>query len=181
MNGKTFELNAATSDGNDDDFHSTLWDDVDVNSEDLETFANPCSSFAEKQKEMDFISEGLYKKFLVKPEPDAKEIDLKRCRVIYHRNMYTEGQNYPFDSTYLNHRTDEVCLPLNYEGVYLEGFLEALETMKEGEQSLFLISHKKMFKELGCLGRVSFLVSRYVTNKKTKICRSREKPTFSAT
>lgn len=154
MQGKTFELNAAASETNFLEHENLLWEDV--NDEDLEKFASPCSStFAEKQKEMEMISEGLYKKVLQPAGPDAKAIDVRRNRVIYHRNMYIEDDSNPFDSTYLNGKSDVLCLALNNDGRYLEGFLEALETMKEGEQSLFLISYKKMFKELGCPPRVS--------------------------
>lgn len=119
-------------------------------------YRNPCeTSFENWKLEMVEIADGVFKKVLSAGN-DAKKVDLKRSRVIYHRNMYIEGAEHPFDSTYLNGKSDEICLSLD-RGNYLEGFLEALETMNEGEQSLFVISYKKMFKELGCGLRVSRL------------------------
>jgi FKBP-type peptidyl-prolyl cis-trans isomerase len=127
--------------------------------EDSDKYKNPCdTSFAKWQAAMTEICDGVYKKVQKEPSNDAKEVNLNRHRITYHRNMYLEGEDHPFDSTYLNGKTDEVCLPLKSDG-YLDGFLEALKSMKEGEQSLFLISYKKMFKELGCPPRVGFIKS----------------------
>lgn len=123
------------------------------------TYQNPCSvSFNEWKKEMVEVSEGVFKKVVKQPVPDAKVIDLTRTRVTYHRNMYQELQEYPFDSTYLNGKTDELCLATN-NGSYLLGFLKAIESMKEGEKSMFIVSYKMMFKELGCIPRVGFYSS----------------------
>lgn len=122
------------------------------------TFKNPCAtSFADLKASMTEISDGIFKRIQKQPEESAKKVNLDRQRITYHRNMYAEGKDHPFDSTYLNGKTDEVCLPLKKEE-YLEGFLEALSSMKEGEQSLFVISFKKMFKELGCPPRVRLFI-----------------------
>lgn len=95
----------------------------------------------------------VWKKILKRPAKDAAKIDLLRTRVIYHRNFYVEGEDLPFDSTYLKNKKDTICLSLN-EGLHLPGFLQALETMKEGERSYFIIGYQQMFKELGCPPRV---------------------------
>lgn len=126
-----------------------MWTDED----NADLYRNPCeTSFEDWKKEMTEISEGVFKKVVVAGD-ESKAVDLKRTRVTYHRNMYQQDEDHPFDSTYLNGKTDEVCLPIN-PGNYLEGFLEALATMHQGEQSMFIISYKKMFKELGCGLRV---------------------------
>jgi hypothetical protein len=142
MGGTSFELNVPENNFEQFD-EDLLWDGTEEDL--LDRYANPCSTtFAEQQKKMDLVSEGLYKKVLKSSDPDAKAVDVCRQRVIYHRNMYIEDESNPFDSTHLIGKAEEMCLPLDKQTVYLEGFVEALETMKEGEQSLFLISYKKM-------------------------------------
>jgi FKBP-type peptidyl-prolyl cis-trans isomerase len=151
MKGTTFELTSRTAPDIDDEESSMFWDE----DRDPDQYKNPCAtSFTEWKTSMIEVSEGVFKKVQKQPADDAKEVDMNRHRISYHRNMYLEGEDHPFDSTYLNGKSDEVCLPLRKDE-YLEGFLEALSTMKEGEQSLFVISYKKMFKELGCPPRVS--------------------------
>lgn len=155
MKGTEFEICGKEEDFvNPDEVNGMFWnEDADV-----DAYKNPCeTSFADWRKEMIEISDGVYKKTLKQSKADAKEVVLDRQRIIYHRNFYVEEEDAPFDSTYLSGKPDEICLPIKSGGVFLEGFLEALATMKEGEQSLFVVSYKKMFKELGCYPRVSFL------------------------
>lgn len=155
MQGTTFELTSRTPNVDEDDTGEDLfWDE----NEDPDKYKNPCAtSFLDWKATMTEISEGVFKKVQKQPADGAKEVDMNRHRITYHRNMYLEGEDHPFDSTYLNGKTDEVCLPLKNEDL-LEGFQEALASMKQGEQSLFVISYKKMFKELGCPPRVSILL-----------------------
>lgn len=156
MKGTTFELSSEPmfSSLSDEEEEDMFWD----KEQDPNTFKSPCvTSLMELKASMAEISDGIFKRIEKKPEQGAKKVDLDRQRITYHRNMYSEGEDYPFDSTYLNGETDEVCLPLKKDS-YLEGFLEALSSMKEGEQSLFVISYKKMFKELGCPPRVRFFI-----------------------
>lgn len=124
--------------------------------DELQRNQNPCSTpFSELKTNMMEIDEGIHKKIQKKPAENAKPIDLKRSRVIYHRNFFFENEDHPFDSTYLNGRPDEICMALdNGKTVYVDGLLGALESMKEGEESMFIINYKRMYGELGCPPRV---------------------------
>lgn len=124
-----------------------------MNFPEVENYMNPLhQTFDEQKATMEQVFEGVWKRVL-KPAPlNAKSIDFSRHRITYHRNFFMENEPAPFDSTYLNgNKPDEVCQDLNN---YLEGFLEALSTMREGESSLFIISYQKMFGEAGCMPRV---------------------------
>lgn len=153
MEATTFELNSIDdAEDIDEDIDGPVWN---VDNQNADAYKNPCgTSFIDWKKEMIEISEGIFKKVLKPPTSDAKMINLQRTRVTYHRNLYLENEDQPFDSTYLNGKTGEICLALK-RGNYLEGILDALSSMKEGEQSLFIVTYKKMFKELGCAPRVS--------------------------
>lgn len=153
MQSTTFELNSEDVEDFDEDSDGMFWNEE---TQDIDAYKNPCgTSFVDWKSGMIEISEGVFKKVRQAPADDAKQIKLQRARVTYHRNLYVENEDQPFDSTYLNGKSDEICLALK-TGTYLEGILEALESMKEGEQSLFIISYMKMFRELGCAPRVSF-------------------------
>lgn len=174
--GTTFELTSSVSAGIEEEEGNMFWGE----DEDPDRFKNPCdnSSFDELKSAMTEISEGIFKQVQKPPAEDAKEVDMKRHRITYHRNMYLEGEDHPFDSTHLNGKADEVCLPLKKDE-YLDGFLEALASMKEGEQSLFVISYKKMFKELGCPPRVSFPTARECVTLMNKIILDSAKSRYS--
>ncbi|CRL03443.1 CLUMA_CG016137, isoform A [Clunio marinus] len=157
LSGTTFEFSSV----DEKQIASSVQEEIDeliwhVPDEDLDKHKNPCStSFTEWKAQMIETSEGVFKKVLEESEdPAANYIDLNTTRVTYHRNMYMENEDSPFDSTYLNNKTDVICLAMNPRD-YLEGFLEALSTMKEGEHSIFIISYKKMFKETGCEPRIN--------------------------
>lgn len=156
MNGTTFELNSRDNQAEyEEEIDGMFWNE-DI--ENLDNFKNPCATtFAEWKSDMSEILPGVWKKVVKHGAKDAKLIELSRTRVMYHRNLYMEGDDHPFDSTYLSDKKDgdEICLPMK-SGSYIEGILEALGTMKEGEKSLFIISYQLMFKELGCKPRVSF-------------------------
>lgn len=126
-----------------------------IEEENVEKYYNPCTtSFSVWRKEMTMITEHIYKQVLKRPAASAVPIDLKRMKITYHRNLYMEKSDAPFDSTYLNHRPDVVCMPTDNQ-TYLDGILEALSTMKAMEHSLFIISYHKMFKELGIMPRIA--------------------------
>lgn len=150
------ELEFSSSQINEDcefDEQEMFWN-IDDNAD---KYKSPCeTSFTDWRKKMTKISEGVYKEVCTMPADDAKTINPNSQRITYHRNMYFEEDEHPFDSTHLNGKTDVICVPLNPNKVYLEGILEALATMKEGEKSLFLIGYMKMFKEHGCPPRVNF-------------------------
>ena len=149
MQGATFEIS------NEHDEEQEESEEEELIDPDEEIHKNPClTSFSELRKSMIEVVPGVFKKYSTKADDSSTLIDLKRHRVIYHRLFYLEGEDFPFDSTYLNGKPDEICLATSNMN-YVEGLLEALETMKEGEQSLFVISYKKMFKELGAPPRVS--------------------------
>lgn len=153
MQSTTFELNSHDIEDFEEESDGMFWNEE---TQDIDAYKNPCgTSFVDWMSEMIEISEGVFKKVRQAPADDAKEINLQRTRVTYHRNLYVENEDHPFDSTYLNGKSDEICLSLK-AGNYLQGIIEALESMKEGEQSLFIISYKKMFRELGCAPRVSY-------------------------
>lgn len=156
MNGTTFELNSDDNvDVDVEDEIGEFW--TNVSEDDPDIYKNPCSSnFNELKIRMVEVTEGVFKKVQKKAPVDAKDVDLQRTRVYYHRNLYLENADHPFDSTYLNgNKPDEICIPLKRTKV-LAGFMEAIGSMKEGEQSLFVVTYKKMFGELGCPIRVSY-------------------------
>lgn len=157
MKGVSFEINSKNYESDDkDEIEGMFWTDVN---DDLEKYTNPCSTpFAELKVEMTEVSTGVFKKLLKKPVEGALAVDLNRTRVTYHRNFYEELADHPFDSTYLNGKPDEIFLPLENNRRYLDGFIEAITTMRKGEHSLFIISYKKMFGRLGCPPRVSLLI-----------------------
>lgn len=102
---------------------------------------------------MTLVEPDVWKIVYKQAKKDAEAVDLARHRVTYHRNLYMEAELHPFDSTYLNHKAG--IINPHETGDYLEGILIALSTMKVGEQSYFIISHRKMFKEQGCEPRVA--------------------------
>lgn len=154
MRGTTFELTSNYAEI-DEEIEGMFWNDAEISEEVLDFYKNPCeSSFADLKSQMTEISDGVFKRVVKQPADAAKSIEIKRSRITYHRNMYLEKADQPFDSTNLNGKPGVICLALNKE-LHLDGFVEALESMKEGEQSIFVIDYKKMFKELGCPPRVS--------------------------
>lgn len=152
MNGTTFELDSRNDRGAfEEEVDNMFWNEAN---EDLPAHENPCTTtFKEWKSEMTEVLPGVWKKIAKPAAENTKGIDLARTRVTYHRNLYVEGEDHPFDSTYLNNKKDEICLPLKSVG-YVDGLLEAVETMKEGERSYFIIGWKKMFGALGCPPRV---------------------------
>lgn len=108
-------------------------------------------SFDELKSRMTEVCEGVWKIPYKEAPKNSTQVNFAIHRVTYHRNLYMENEAYPFDSTWMNSKPDVIC---NDTEKYLEGILDALVTMKEGEQSYFVISYTKMFKEQGCFPRV---------------------------
>lgn len=108
--------------------------------------------FNELKLKMDNVIQDVWKKIYIDAPKTAVSIDLSRHQVTYHRNLYMEADSHPFDSTWLNKKPD-IINPNEIEK-YLEGILDAISTMKEGEQSYFIISYRKMYKAKGCEPRV---------------------------
>lgn len=108
--------------------------------------------FSDLKLKMDNVVEDVWKKVYKETSKNAISVDLSKHRVTYHRNLYMEEDSHPFDSTWLNGKP-HIINPHETEQ-YLEGILDALSTMKENEQSYFVISYRKMFKEKGCEPRV---------------------------
>lgn len=123
-----------------------------LNFPDVENYTNPIEqTFDDHKMHMTEVFDGVWKKVLKEAPADAKPIDFSRHRVTYHRNFFMENEPAPFDSTYLNGKPDVICNDVDEK---LTGFTEALSTMKEGENSLFIITYQKMFGANGCMPRV---------------------------
>jgi FK506-binding protein 6 len=108
----------------------------------------------------------VWKRTYREAKADAPKVEFSRHRVTYHRNLYMENQEFPFDSTWMNNKKPDVIF--NDTDQFLPGITDALSTMREGEKAYFVISYKKMFKEEGCPPRVmpksDILCDLYVTN-----------------
>lgn len=148
-NGTMFDI-----DTNDEETFYDASNDVDfANFENSEEHLIPLETpFSELKTKMEVTSEGVWKKIYKEAKKDAELVDFSKHRVTYHRNLYQETESHPFDSTWLNGKPD--IISPNDTHCILEGILDALSTMKEGEQSYFILSYSKMFKENGCEPRV---------------------------
>lgn len=148
MEGKSFAF-----DTNDEENQADEEEYDFMNFPNVENHLNPLDlSFEEQKQQMSRMFEGIWKKILKSAPAPQKSIDLSRHRVTYHRNFFLENEMAPFDSTYLIGKPDVVVCSDTRE--LLEGFLESLGTMKEGEISQFIVSSSKMFGAVGCLPRV---------------------------
>jgi hypothetical protein len=124
------------------------------NSEKLAQHLNPCKvSFEEMKKSMVEVYNGVWKKVMSPAPENALQADLSCHRVAIRYSMYQEKEEEPFDSNFITGKYVEISL--NSYQRPLEGFVEALSSMCEGEHSLFIITYKKMFRETGCPPRVS--------------------------
>lgn len=118
---------------------------------DVLKYKNPCStSFDEFRKEMDKISELIYKKVIKNGEGEL--IDLESCKVTYEYSFYLEDEDDPFDSSYINKKPACVGWSLGLET--FSGYTEAISTMTNKEESLFCISYMLLFGELGSPPRI---------------------------
>lgn len=122
--------------------------------EKLSEYLNPCKeSFEEMKTKMIEVFDGVWKKVVSPAEENARQVDLNQHRVNVRYNMYQENEPEPFDSNILTGKNVDIVL--NSYQRPLQGFCDAVSSMREGEHSLFIVTYKKMFKELGCGERVS--------------------------
>lgn len=99
---------------------------------------------------MDQISELIYKKVIKHGE--EKLIDLESSKVTYEYSFYLENEDDPFDSSYINKKP--ACIGLSLGLDTFRGYTEAISTMSNKEESLFCISYKLLFGELGSPPRI---------------------------
>jgi FK506-binding protein 6 len=149
LGGKVFSFDTSkrnTEEFSDEELDFTSYDNAEKH------FIPYDKPFDELKKNMLEVLPDVYKKVVREGKRDGEEIDFARHKITYHRNFYMENENYPFDSTYLNDKADTIC---NDADEKLEGLIDAISTMKEGEQSYFIVGWRKMFKETGMLPRVN--------------------------
>ncbi|XP_070491440.1 inactive peptidyl-prolyl cis-trans isomerase shutdown-like [Chironomus tepperi] len=147
--GATFEIDTTEEDANYDYSNEIDFNNFPGSEDHLIPLDTP---FNELKLKMDNVIQDVWKKVYKEAPKNAISVDLSRHRVTYHRNLYMEEDSHPFDSTWLNGKP-HIINP-HETNQYLEGILDAISTMKEGEQSYFVISYRKMFKEKGCEPRV---------------------------
>lgn len=118
---------------------------------DVVKYKNPCSiSFNNFRQDMNKISELIYKKVIENGKGEL--IDLESCKITYEYNFYLENEIDPFDSSYINKKPACVCWSLGLDT--LPGYTEAISTMTNKEESLFCISYKLLFGDLGSPPRI---------------------------
>lgn len=91
----------------------------------------------------------IYKK-IVKEGYGAIEIP-EKARITIHYNAYWEKETLAFDSTYM--RGDPKVFNTGQKEI-LEGLELAVKTMREGEESQFIISPELLFGDMGCPPRI---------------------------
>lgn len=152
-NGTTFKINTGKmADSLDPDIFdeagSDCDDDVDF-ADDYEGKISPWKkNFDELKPLMDPLLDDangwIYKRIITEGKGD--EMGDRNCRIQWSYSMFLEGKEDAFDSTPSNRceRTD----------ITLDGHQLALGSMRQGEEAQFLISHKFMYRELGCPPRI---------------------------
>ncbi|CAO1441235.1 unnamed protein product [Diamesa hyperborea] len=107
--------------------------------ESVQMYSNPCSTtFEVLRSGMEKLSDYVYKK-TTKPGQGAMKININRCRITYHYNIYLENHVRPSDSTHLRGFPEILCLSLEQEAVM--GIQQAIASMVNKEEALFCISH----------------------------------------
>ena len=105
--------------------------------------------YDERVKYMDvIIKDGVYKKTV---KEGAGDPITENSAVLYNLNAYLEGQDEPFDSTWLRGRPN--LHKLSYDTI-LPGICQGLLTMRRGERSEFIIRPEYAYLEMGCPPRV---------------------------
>ncbi|CAG2102448.1 unnamed protein product [Medioppia subpectinata] len=116
--------------------------------------ANPemgddCDIYDERIKYMkEVVKDGVYKRFMRR---GAGAAVMENQAVLYNLNAFLEGQDEPFDSTWLRGRPN--LHRLNYDTV-LPGVCRALLTMRRGERSEFVVRPHLAYLEMGCPPRI---------------------------
>jgi len=138
-----------------DNENSTYWtrDEIikhlDDNPRPDEEICEQSGFYDERIKMMDEILEnGVYKRII---RYGSGDVIGKDSAVLYNLNAFLEGQDEPFDSTWL--RGKPYLHKLNYDTV-LEGLCIGLLTMKRGERSELIVRPKFAYLEMGCPPRV---------------------------
>lgn len=107
-------------------------------------------SFDELRQTMTKLPDAeIYKK--VVKEGLGKEFTSINARVIIHYNAYLQNEIIAFDSSYL--RGHPEVFEINQQ-VTLPGIELAVKSMREGEESQFVISYKLLLGEMGCPPRI---------------------------
>lgn len=107
-------------------------------------------SFDELRESMIKLPEiDIYKK--VVKEGLGKELTTQNARIAIHYNAYLENEAIAFDSSYL--RGHPVVFEIGKEEI-MPGIELAVKSMREGEESQFVISYKLLLGEMGCPPRV---------------------------
>lgn len=112
------------------------------------------SPFNQLKRDMTPIYSGIWKKIVTEAPADAEKVDIARHRVEYRYSLYQEGVVESFDSNYRKRKCAILDIYDKRQQSTLQGMIEAIGSMKDGEKSLFIITFEKMFKALGCPPRV---------------------------
>uniref|UniRef100_T1GG85 peptidylprolyl isomerase n=1 Tax=Megaselia scalaris TaxID=36166 RepID=T1GG85_MEGSC len=150
--GTIFEIDANFVDNASAEFLSDFEsEDEDNNPVDSQVLKSPWeASFDELRLLMTKVNNNIYKKVIVEGY-DTKRFPSFACRVTVNYNGFFEKETTPFDSTYL--RGKPFVFTVGQDDV-LEGLNEAVQTMNIGEESQFVLSHRILFKEMGCPPRI---------------------------
>jgi FK506-binding protein 6 len=96
----------------------------------------------------ELVKDGVYKRII---KPGFGDVITEDSAVLYNLNAFLEGQDEPFDSTWL--RGKPYLHKLNYDTV-LEGLCRGLLTMRRGERCELIVRPKYAYLEMGCPPRV---------------------------
>ncbi|XP_054153140.1 inactive peptidyl-prolyl cis-trans isomerase FKBP6-like [Oppia nitens] len=106
-------------------------------------------NYDERIKFMDtIIADGVYKKLL---RNGTGERINEKSAVLYNLNGYIEGQDEPFDSTWLRGRPNNHRLS---HDTLLPGLYFAITSMKRGERSEFVVRPNYAYLSMGCPPRI---------------------------
>ncbi|XP_017070534.1 inactive peptidyl-prolyl cis-trans isomerase shutdown [Drosophila eugracilis] len=131
--------------------HDSDSDYEDAEDVDNEALRSPWTqSFDELRDLMNKINEHIYKR-IIREGHVERDMVPDKARVTVRYSGYWEGEGAPFDSSML--RGTKFEFETGQRKV-LEGLEAAVRTMRPYEQAEFIISHKLLFRELGCPPRI---------------------------
>lgn len=105
--------------------------------------------YDERVKHMvEIVKDNVYKNVV---REGAGDVITVNSAVLYNLNAYLEGQDEPFDSTWLRGRPN--LHKLSYDTI-LPGICHGLLTMRRGERSEFIVRPEYAYLEMGCPPRV---------------------------
>lgn len=126
-------------------------DDIDEEGENDDTASPWTKSFEELKICMDKLpSLDIWKR--VNSPGVGGVLGTENCRITYHSRQYLEMQETPYDSSYILKRP--LVIESSDDANVLPGMLYALQSMREGEKSTFVIGYRLMFGEMGCPPRI---------------------------